>query len=136
MELTKKEEQGARLYTLINALRLTQTEFSKQIGISQAYISKVITGEKSVSYRVINGITRGFAMVNISWLMEGDGDMFSSKKNETKSNGVSEPEVKYEARPADPLSALRKLLDDHERRLAELEREVRWLRGEDEEEKG
>lgn len=75
-------------------------------------------------------------MVNISWLMEGDGDMFSSKKNETKSNGVSEPEVKYEARPADPLSALRKLLDDHERRLAELEREVRWLRGEDEEEKG
>lgn len=42
---------------------------------------------------------------------------------------VSEPEVRYEAKQADPLGALRELLEWHDARIKRLEEEVRLLRG-------
>lgn len=133
--MTDSTEQGARLEKLIEALGNSQVSMAESIGISQSYISQMVSGSRNISRNVLHAITKTFQNVNVRWLLTGDGEMFLQKVLATDSNGVSEPEVKYEARPADPLGALRELLDEHGRRLAKLEEEVRWLRGEDEEEK-
>ena len=60
---------------------MTQIAFSKAIGVSQGYINSVIKGEKSLSHRVIVGITSGGWNSNINWLLTGEGDMFLSRKD-------------------------------------------------------
>jgi transcriptional regulator with XRE-family HTH domain len=131
VDLTKKEEQGARLFSLLEALNLSQTEFAERIGVSQAYVNRMIKGDKSISYKVIDGITIGFRHVNITWLLTGYGYKFLPETNDEKVAAVSEPEVIYLPKSTDPLNDLRGLLEEHERRIGELEAAVRWLRGEE-----
>lgn len=85
----------------------------------------MLTGEKSISYRVINGITRGFESVNVDWLLTGSGDKFKRQTLEK----VEEPGVRYEARSDDPTGALRGTLEYLLERVANLEKRVSLLEG-------
>lgn len=120
----EKLEQGARLEALLKALGIKQTQFSKIAGVSQTYVSQMISGKKSISYSVIQGITKSLPQVNIKWLMQGEGEMFFPEKN----SEVSEPGEKYgKVSWVQELSAL---LDRHEERIARLEEEVQRMKEE------
>jgi transcriptional regulator with XRE-family HTH domain len=130
--VTQKEEQGLRLRELISALNISQTEFSVQVGVTQSYLSRVLSGKKSISWKMTIGISKSFPEVNQNWLTSGQGEMFLGgleKKYEELPDGggvVSEADGEYGR--GDPLSALRAVLDEYGRRLAALEAEVEALR--------
>jgi len=62
----------------------------------------------------------------MSWVLTGEGSMFLSDSVKKKwPDKLAEPDAVYQP---DPLSALRLLLEDHERRIKELEAEVDRLK--------
>jgi len=123
--VTDSQEQGGRLERLIETLELTQLSMAESLGISQGYVSQMVSGNRNISRTVLRSITKTFQNVNVQWLMTGNGEMFLTASVDV----VSEPEVRYEAKPLDPLASLRELLEWHDARLKRLEEEVRLLRG-------
>lgn len=58
-------------------LKMTQDDFASKIDISRSNLGNIEIGRISVTDRVISSICREFN-VNILWLTEGKGDMFTS----------------------------------------------------------
>lgn len=118
--MTNSGYQGARLHSLIDALNTNPKRFAEAINLSPSFIYQVLSGQKSISARVILNITSAYSQVNINWLLTGEGDMFDDKKEPA---GVNEPGEKY--RPAErreaPLAGLQDIIDDFERRIKYLE---------------
>lgn len=81
VKVTEKEQQGMRLEQLRNNLKLNQKTFAKALGISQGYLSQILLGKKSISYRILNSITNGFKMVNVEWLLSGHEPMFKTEQH-------------------------------------------------------
>lgn len=68
-----------RLKELIDTLGIKKGDFAEKINFSQGYISMILTGTKqSPSARFYESIKREFN-VNIDWLKNGDGEMFTIK---------------------------------------------------------
>jgi len=59
------------------SLKLSQREFSKRISISQSMIADMEMGHIPVKERYLKLISSEFN-VNLDWLQEGTGDMFTS----------------------------------------------------------
>lgn len=89
VKVTEKEQQGMRLEQLRNNLKLNQKTFAKALGISQGYLSQILLGKKSISYRILNSITNGFKKVNVEWLLSGQEPMFKAESTE----GIRIPDV-------------------------------------------
>ncbi len=64
-----------RIKNLRKALNLTQAEFSSRIGLTNAAISKVESGDRNISNQAIISICREFN-VDEYWLRTGEGEMF------------------------------------------------------------
>jgi transcriptional regulator with XRE-family HTH domain len=115
-------EQGARFSKVLKRLRLTQTTVSQLTGLSQPLISQICSGHREITRPTERAIAEKLQDVNMDWVITGKGPMFFSDEPENKSQVlVEEGRVEY---AVDPLSALRLLLENHERRLLELERIV------------
>jgi transcriptional regulator with XRE-family HTH domain len=56
-------------------LKLTQSELGDKIGITRAAVSRIESGERSVTDQVFISICREFN-VNENWLRTGEGSMF------------------------------------------------------------
>lgn len=69
-----------RLRELRNALKLTQTEFAKRIGIGASAISEIEKGRNTLSGRNIAAICRVFN-VSEDWLRYNKGEMFAEPKD-------------------------------------------------------
>ena len=118
---TLKFEQGARFGRLLDALEMTQTTLSQMTGIAQSTISAIIGGRRELNKNALNALKKNLPEVNTNWLISGEGEMFLSFASKKNTDLVEEGRVSY---VVDPLSALRLLLENHERRLLELERIV------------
>ena len=64
-----------RIKTIRSALKLTQAEFGKRLGLSQNYIWMIERGDRTPSDRTLMDLCREFS-VNEVWLREGVGPMF------------------------------------------------------------
>lgn len=64
-----------RLKKLRKELSLSQEAFGKRLGITGAGISKMESGDRSITEQMILAICREFN-VNEDWLRNGTGDMF------------------------------------------------------------
>lgn len=64
-----------RIKQIRKALKLTQTDFGKRIGVAGNTITSYETGTREPSNTVITAICREFN-VNYDWLLNGSGDMF------------------------------------------------------------
>lgn len=87
MKVTENPEQGARLERLMESLNITQTSLAQTIGISQGYVSQLAAGKRNISRRVLHFITNNYPLVNVRWLLTGEGEMFldpGAVKNELK----------------------------------------------------
>lgn len=89
--MSKKVEQGARLSLLLQALKMSQSDFATVIHVSPGLISQITGGKKSLSNRILSAITIGIPQVNVNWLMDGSGTMFRSSQTDT----VAEPMNQY-----------------------------------------
>ena len=67
-----------RIGQLINDLRLSKNQFSKEIKTSSALISQIVANGKD-SFRVdlIQKIVNRYPNINLSWLLLGEGDMWA-----------------------------------------------------------
>lgn len=72
---------ASRLKQLRKALKINQTNFAKQLGITQTAYSMIENGNNPLSDRYIKVISSVFG-VNEAWLRTGDGDMFYSSPYE------------------------------------------------------
>ena len=70
-----------RIRSLINALKIKQSEFAQRIGVSRPFVSELCSGAKNPSDRTIADICREFG-VNEHWLRTGEGDMFVNPSRE------------------------------------------------------
>lgn len=75
------QEQGGRLESLIDSLGHSQVSMAEAIGISQSYISQMVSGSRNISRRVLHAITNKFQNVNVRWLITGEGELRSSMKD-------------------------------------------------------
>ena len=75
-----------RINLIIKELKLTKTEFSKRLNVSQAFVSQMCSGVGNPSDRTIKDICTKFG-VNEVWLREGRGAPFIpvSRNEEIKS---------------------------------------------------
>ena len=70
-----------RLRELRKTLKLNQTNFAKQLGMTQTAYSMIENGNNPLSDRHIKVICSSFN-VNENWLRTGEGDLFSSSPYE------------------------------------------------------
>lgn len=116
--MTDSQEQGGRLEKLIETLELTQLSMAEAIGISQGYVSQMVSGSRNISRTVLQSITKKFQNVNVRWLITGEGQMFLEKKLDV----VEEPSMPYGPDCKEDLFGdLRALLEHYEKRIAGLE---------------
>lgn len=127
--MTIDEQIGIRLNQFITTTKLSQTALSQLIGVRQSFLSQILVGKKGMSAKVIINITKAVKNLNIRWLLTGDGEMFEfsnyyppaeleSGKLDKLEEGIR---IEY-AKPKYQLEAMHKRLEDHERRLRDLEK--------------
>ena len=66
-----------RVRTIRQALKLTQREFSKQVGLAQTALSMIEIGKNTLTDKVIKLICAEFG-VNESWMRTGKGSMMKA----------------------------------------------------------
>ncbi|PLX70008.1 MAG: hypothetical protein C0603_03460 [Denitrovibrio sp.] len=89
---------SARLKTLRNELKLSQTDFGKRIGKNYHSVMRWELGRVIPPSNVLTHISELFD-VNIDWLKAGEGDIFKY----TQSNAASEKEeITYKEAPQNP----------------------------------
>ncbi len=115
-------EQSVRLQKLIKALNLKQTTFAQSLGIKQPNISRMISGQNKISAEVLNRISNTHKMINLHWLLTGEGEMFLDIPT-GKNTSVDEP-------PTDNPGKGKGRLEELEERLTLVEEEIKQLRKE------
>lgn len=66
-----------RISLIIDATRLTQSQFAARISYSEGYISNVMNGRFPIKERLLSKIVINFG-INPSWILSGKGTMFNS----------------------------------------------------------
>lgn len=85
-----------RIFTFIESLQLTPTEFADTIGVSRASISSIKTGRTQPTLSLIEKIKQRFPNVDINWLILGEGDAPIVNRGESEIEVFSDDEVKAE----------------------------------------
>lgn len=127
-----------RLRALIDNLGVSQVLFSKNIGISQSYLSAVLKGKRGASAELIAGLYIYYSEY-MYWLLTGEGEM--TKTPEIESGVAEAPPIYKEEKPAedepdhelknkliqtqDKLISQMELIRQLENRLAETEKKLK-----------
>ena len=85
-----------RIFTIIESLQLTPTEFADTIGVSRASISSIKTGRTQPTLSLIEKIKQRFPNVDINWLILGEGDAPIVNRSEQEIELFTNDEVKAE----------------------------------------
>jgi plasmid maintenance system antidote protein VapI len=115
-------EQGARFEQLILALDLNQTTFSLKFNQRQSSISQIVKGKRGIPHKLQIVIAKRHGQSVVDWLMTGEGELNLHKA----ADEVKEKTAEY--RRTTPGEQLQYLLDGHEKRIADLETELRLLK--------
>ena len=79
-----------RVTKLRELLNLSQTEFSRKIGVSQGALSQIENGHSRLSMETLISLVKAFN-VNCNWLVNGNGDIFINEEpdsEESHSKGI------------------------------------------------
>lgn len=85
-----------RIFTFIESLQLTPTEFADTIGVSRASISSIKTGRTQPTLSLVEKIKQRFPEIDINWLILGEGDAPIANRSESETELFSDDEVKTE----------------------------------------
>lgn len=75
------EPINERISMLIAELGITKTKFANKLNVSQAFVSKMCSGDSGLSDRTIQDICDEFH-VSEDWLRYGEGEMFLKRTRE------------------------------------------------------
>ncbi len=92
-------------------------QFSKKIGVSNAYFSKQKKNNANVGSHIIEKIVRIYPDINIEWLITGEGDMIKSGESP---GGASSADNRH-------LNMLEKQLQDKELHIKDLQKSIDLL---------
>ena len=93
-----------RIFTFIESLQLTPTEFADAIGVSRASISSIKTGRTQPTLSLVEKIKQRFPEIDINWLILGEGDAPIVNRSESETELFSDDEVKAEIEVTQTLS--------------------------------
>ncbi len=117
---------GERIKALIKYYRKTQEEFAESIGNSKGYISLIVNDHEPITMGVLENILKSYPMVNLNWLLLGEGSMLRQSKADLSVDLVEK------VIPLNPVvnvvEPLQELLARHEARIAVLEAEIAALK--------
>jgi DNA-binding XRE family transcriptional regulator len=99
-------------------LKISQREFSNNIGVNETTISSIYEDKNLPNLKVIIAIITHYPNLDARWLMLGEGSMFK-KSNYSEKIGVCEPPAEYKR--IESVSKKNGIIEDMERRIAELE---------------
>lgn len=85
-----------RIFTFIESLQLTPTEFADTIGVSRASISSIKTGRTQPTLSLVEKIKQRFPEIDINWLILGKGDAPIVNRSEQEIELFPNDEVKSE----------------------------------------
>ena len=85
-----------RIFTFIESLQLTPTEFADTIGVSRASISSIKTGRTQPTLSLVEKIKQRFPEIDINWLILGEGDAPIVNRGESEIELFSDDKVKTE----------------------------------------
>ena len=85
-----------RIFTFIESLQLTPTEFADTIGVSRASISSIKTGRTQPTLSLVEKIKQRFPNVDINWLILGEGDAPIVNRSEQEIELFTDDEIKAE----------------------------------------
>lgn len=123
MKLTVYPSIHERFSYLIETLGYTQVSLAQLIGISQGYVSQLMTGQRSITTKILRNITKLRPEVNINWVLTGDGEMFLS--NMEPSNQVQEQPPAYLQNGQGMLESLIRRVEELERWKEKMERKLK-----------
>ena len=67
-----------RISTLMKHMGMSQKVFANEICISEGTLSSIFSGRNKPTLNTLNNIHERFPEVNMGWLMDGKGEMFTS----------------------------------------------------------
>lgn len=67
-----------RIISLMKHMGMSQKVFAAEICISEGALSSIFSGRTKPTLNTVNNIHERFPEVNMSWLMDGKGEMFIS----------------------------------------------------------
>lgn len=67
-----------RIKSLMKHMGMSQKEFANEICISEGTLSSIFNGRNRPTLNTLNNIHERFPEVNMDWLMNGNGEMFTS----------------------------------------------------------
>lgn len=85
-----------RIFTFIENLQLTPTEFADTIGVSRASISSIKTGRTQPTLSLVEKIKQRFPEIDINWLILGEGDAPIVNRSEQEIELFTDDEIKAE----------------------------------------
>lgn len=88
-------EKGTRLGRFISTKFRTQKAFAQAIGVTQGFVSQMISGKSGIPVEVIEKISNPNIGLNPIWLLSGTGEMFLQKNEEPVLRVVGEEQAEY-----------------------------------------
>lgn len=65
-----------RLKFIIEALKTNGLKFAKSVGVSQPFISSILSGRSKISRALLEKISKHYPEINTHWLLTGEGSAF------------------------------------------------------------
>lgn len=78
------EDINNRVKLILEAKKVSQSQFSKEIESTQQYISAVLKGDRKVGSNITDRILKSYPDINKYWLLTGEGKMFNDNWVERK----------------------------------------------------
>ncbi len=98
----KKDSIVERILYLMSRNGMSQKQFAEKIGESPSKLSHLIKGRNNPSLDIMLKISNAFPTIRLSWLLKGEGDMWSTGERMAESddiekgNGEDKNEMKIE----------------------------------------
>lgn len=128
--MTNDPSIGERLNAVRIEFRLTQEAFAQSLGVKKGFLNEVLKGRKGIGGTILLNAAKVYPNLNLRWLITGQGQMFDlttiyeypppeleSGLHDQVQEGVKIQYLKKEGQ----LEAMARRLEEHERRLRDLE---------------
>lgn len=79
-----------RIRQLMESQHLSQQSFADMLNISPASLSSIFNDRTRPTLNHVDAIKRSFPNINLTWLLYGDGEMFTSGQEDVTDNGASQ----------------------------------------------
>ena len=89
-----------RICAIMKHMGMSQKTFAEEICISPGTLSSIFSGRNKPTLNTLNNIHERFPEVNMDWLMNGKGEMFTSDDPVATQNGTGEVGPQQTSSPA------------------------------------